>query len=82
MAVALLFRKGAWIEVHMPPYVDPSWHFGDRQRAASIVSEAMEAGLTFEAAWIKAEEAISGVSRKQHSPPQNKKEDESVEEEA
>ena len=85
MAVALIFRKGTWIEVPMPSYVDPSWHFGDRQQAASIVFDVMEAGLTFEAAWIKAEEVIyaaSGVPRKQHSPPQNKKENESVEEEA
>jgi len=81
----LVFRKGTWVEITMPPYVDPSWHFGDRQKAASIVSDAMETGLTFEAAWIKAEETIYaalGVSRKQHCPPQNEKEDSCVEEES
>ena len=85
MPVALIFRKGTWIEVSMPPYVDPSWHFGDRQQAASIVFDSMEAGMPFTAAWNKAEELIyaaSGVPRKQHRPPQDKKEDDSVEEEA
>jgi hypothetical protein len=54
----LVFRKGVWTTVTMPAYVDPSWTFGDRQKAATVVCEAMEGGLTFEEAWVKAEIAV------------------------
>jgi len=35
--------------------VDPSWGFGDRQKAASIVCDAMMRGSSFEEAWMEAE---------------------------
>ena len=81
----LVFRKGTWSDVPMPTYVDPTWLWGDRQKAAAIIHHAMEAGATWDDAWIKAEIAIYeslGVSRKQHDAPKNQEEDGSVEEES
>jgi len=54
----LVFRRGAWIDVKIPDYVDPSWGFGDRQKAASIVCDAMMRGSSFEEAWMEAEVQI------------------------
>ena len=51
----------------MPHYVDPSWGFGDRQKAASIVCDKMLEGASFEEAWIDAEKSIYaalGIFRK------------------
>ena len=81
----LVFRKGVWSEVAMPAYVDPTWLWGDRQKAARIIHDDIEAGATWDDAWIKAEIAIYrslGISRKQHDPPKNEEEDGSVEEES
>ena len=81
----LVFYRGCWKNIEMPIYVDPSWVWGDRQKAATIICHEMEAGATWDDAWVKAELAIYselGVSRKQHGSPQHKKEYESVEEEA
>jgi hypothetical protein len=67
----------------MPYYLDPSWVWGDRQKAAMIVCHLMENGASWDEAWLTAETAIYsdlGVTRKQHDPPQNKKEDSRVEE--
>ena len=73
-APLLVFRKGAWIEITMPPYVDPSWTFGDRQKAASVVCEAMDtAGLTFEEAWVKAEIAVQESLGNNIAPQRTKK---------
>lgn len=54
----LVFHKGLWVEVAMPSYVDPSWTFGDRQKAANIVCDLMGSGLTFKESWLKAEELV------------------------
>ena len=81
----LVFRKGTWSDVPMPTYVDPTWLWGDRQKAAAIIHHAMEAGATWDDAWIKAEIAVYeslGVSRKQHHAPKNQEEDGRVEEES
>ena len=51
----LVFRRGQWFDIPMPHYVDPSWGFGDRQKAASIVCDAMMRGSSFEEAWMEAE---------------------------
>jgi hypothetical protein len=81
----LVFYRGCWKEIAMPAYVDPAWVGGDRQKAATIICHAMEAGSTWDQAWLEAEAAIYeglSVSRKQHGPPQNQKEDERVKEES
>ena len=81
----LVFSKGTWIEVAMPSYVDPSWTYGDRMKAASVVADLLGTGVTFKEAWVKAEEAVYaelGVSRKQHGAPQNEKKDDGVKEES
>jgi len=73
-APLLVFRKGAWIEIPIPPYLDPSWTFGDRQKAATVVCAAMDtAGLTFEAAWIKAEIAVQESLGNNIAPQSTKK---------
>jgi hypothetical protein len=80
----LVFRRGQWHDISIPDYVDPSWGFGDRQKAASIVCGAMLEGVSFEKAWARAEREIycSSILRKQHRPPQNKKEENGVKEES
>jgi hypothetical protein len=81
----LIFRKCAWIDMEMPEYVDPSWGFGDRLKAATIIYDSMENGSSFEEAWGIAEREIYvllGVLRKEHSPPENEKKEASVKEEA
>ena len=57
----LVFRRGQWFDIPMPDYVDPSWGFGDRQKAASIVCDKMLDGASFEEAWIDAEKSIYGA---------------------
>ena len=79
----LVFRKGQWTEIEMPEYVDPSWGFGDRQKAASIICDALIRGIPFEEAWDMAEKEIYislGVLRKEHRAPENKKEEGGVKE--
>jgi len=69
----------------MPNYIDPSWVWGDRQKAAMIICHEMEAGATWDEAWLKAEVKIYsdlGVARKQHGPPQYKEKEESMKEES
>jgi hypothetical protein len=81
----LVFRRGQWHDISIPDYVDPSWGFGDRQKAASIVCGAMLEGVSFEEAWARAEREIyrgSSVFGKQHRPPQNKKDENGVTEES
>ena len=70
----LVFYKGVWKNIDMPSYLDPSWVWGDRQKAATIICHEMEAGATWDEAWLKAELAIYQhgdlrVARKQHGPP-------------
>jgi len=81
----LVFRRGCWYDISIPDYVDPSWGFGDRQKAASIVCDATLNGVSFEEAWNEAERIIYGSSTilgKQHCSPQNKKEYNGMKEES
>jgi len=71
----LVFRRGRWIEIAMPDYVDSSWGFGDRQKAASIICDLIASGASFEDAWTVAEKEVYqslGILRKEHCPPENK----------
>jgi len=81
----LIFRGGNWVDVPMPDYVDPSWGFGDRLKAAGIIYEYMKMDLSFEMAYIIAECEIYmslGVLGKEHGSPKNKEKDKSMKEES
>ena len=70
----LVFRRGEWIDVKLPEYVDPSWGFGDRQKAASLLYDFMLDGTPFEDAWNKVEvEIYSSIFGKEHRSPKNQK---------
>ena len=63
----LVFAKGTWREVELPDYTDPSWGLVERTRAAY--------GLLAGKAWEEIEREIySGISRKEHSSPENEEE--------
>jgi len=73
------------MEIAMPEYVDPSWGFGDRQKAASILCDLMTAGSSLEEAWIIVEKEIYtslGILRKEHCSPENQKKEGGVKEES
>jgi len=70
----LVFRRGEWIEVQIPDYVDPSWGYGDRQKAASLLYDFQSDGTSHRDAWIQVEKVIySSIFGKQHSSPKNQK---------
>ena len=81
----LIFRRGIWIHVTMPDYVDPFWGFGDRLKAAGILYDSMTKGYTYDEAWSITEREIYmslGVLGKEHSSPKYQKEKECVKEES
>jgi uncharacterized protein YoaH (UPF0181 family) len=80
----LVFRRGEWHTVQLPDYVDPSWGFGDRQKASCLLHELMCRGLSFHEAWDAVEKEIYvslGVLGKEHGSPKYEKKDKGVKEE-
>lgn len=62
----LVFRKGVWHTVELPPCVDPSWGPSERAIAASVLFDTLQRGLSYRKAFEAAE---LYVARKQHGCP-------------
>jgi hypothetical protein len=62
----LVFRKGVWHQVELPPCVDPSWTASERMTAAAVLIDSLHRGLSYRKAFEAAE---LYVTRKQHGSP-------------
>ncbi len=67
----LVFWRGAWHDVALPPYMDPSWGVIEQTRLAIALLKGRAAGRADDSVLLEVETLVSG---KQHNTPQNSKE--------
>ncbi len=67
----LVFWRGAWHDVVLPPYMDPSWGVTEQTRLAIALLKGRAAGRADDSVLQKVETLVSG---KQHNTPQDSKE--------
>ncbi len=67
----LVFWKGAWHDVALPPYMDPSWGSLEQAMLALALLKGRATGLSDDAILMNIEALIF---RKEHGGPENNKE--------
>jgi hypothetical protein len=64
----LVFWRGAWHEVTLPPYMDPSWGVTEQTRLALALLKGRAAGRSDDTVLQEVEALILG---KEHGAPQD-----------
>ena len=68
----LVFWRGAWHDVALPDYMDPSWNTAQQTRLALAILKGRAAGHSLAAVYTETEALILG---EKHGAPQDRKEE-------